>query len=212
MKRWIAGCVTGLVLGAAGYLFAQQPVTIANTPTVTANAGTNLNTSALALEASVDGLEGGTGAAGDTAATVGGTGSISAKLRTVTSQLDTISTRLAPWDSLNATAADGATACTNTAQSVKPTAGTFGGYYINNPNTADAWLHVYNVASGSVTVGTTTPKLSFRVSGTAANSVAANLELARGVTFGTAIAIACTSTAGGNGAPSNALEADILFN
>lgn len=211
MKRWIAGCITGLILGAAGYLFAQQPVTVAS-GTVTANAGTNLNTSALALNTSVDALEDGVGASSDAAATPGSTGSTSAKLRLVTSQLDTISTRLAPWDTFNATAADGATACTNSAQAVKASAGTFGGYFINNPNTADSWLHVYNVAAGSVTVGTTTPKLTFRIPGIAANSAGANLELARGVTYGTAISIACTSSAGGTGAPSAALEADIFFN
>lgn len=115
------------------------------------------------------------------------------------------------WSALNASAADGATACTSTAQAVKASAGTFGGYFINNPNTADEWLHVYNVASGSVTVGTTNPALTFRIPGAAANSVGANLEIVNGVNFGTAIAIACTSTAGGNGAPANALEADIFY-
>lgn len=115
------------------------------------------------------------------------------------------------WSALNATAADGATACTNSAQSVKGSAGTFGGYFINNPNTADSWLHVYNVASGSVTVGTTNPALTFRIPGAASNSGGANLEISLGINFGTAISIACTSTAGGNGAPSNALEADIFY-
>jgi hypothetical protein len=123
----------------------------------------------------------------------------------------TVPTATGGWSALNATAADGATACTNSAQSVKGSQGTFGGYYINNPNTSDVWLHVYNVASGSVTVGTTTPALSFRISGVSANSVGANLELANGVQFSTAISIACTSTAGGNGAPSNAVEADIFY-
>lgn len=115
------------------------------------------------------------------------------------------------WSVFNATAADGATACTNTAQSVKGSQGVFGGYFINNPNTSDEWLHVYNVASGGVTVGTTNPAMSFRIPGTATNSVGANMEITMGVQFGTAISIACTSTAGGNGAPANALEANILY-
>lgn len=115
------------------------------------------------------------------------------------------------WDTLNATAADGATACTNTAQAVKASAGAFGGFYFDNPNTADEWLQIYNVASGSVTVGTTAPKLTYRIPGATANSVGGTQEIANGITFGTAIAIACTSTAGGNGAPANALEVDIYF-
>lgn len=115
------------------------------------------------------------------------------------------------WSAFNATAADGATACTNSAQAVKASAGTFGGYYIDNPNTSDEWLHVYDVAAASVTVGTTNPKLTFRLPGASANSVAANVEITLGVNFGTAIAIACTSTAGGTGAPANALEAMVYY-
>lgn len=122
-----------------------------------------------------------------------------------------IPTATSGWSTLNATAADSATACTNSAQVVKASAGAFGGYFINNPNTADSWVHIYNVAAASVTVGTTAPKLSFRIPGVAANSAAANWEIAAGVSFDTAIAVACTSTAGGNGAPSNALEVDILY-
>lgn len=111
------------------------------------------------------------------------------------------------WSSLNATAADGATACTNSAQAVKATQGLFGGYYINNPNTTDEWVHVYNVIAASVTVGTTVPQLSFRLP----LSQAANLEITQGIQFSTAISIACTSTAGGNGAPATALEADFFY-
>lgn len=117
------------------------------------------------------------------------------------------------WDTLNATAADSATACTNSAQAVKAAAGSFGGFaMVNNPNTADSWVHLYNVAAASVTVGTTAPKMTFRIPGTASNSVAANIaEIAAGVPFSTAIAIACTSTAGANGAPTNALELMVLY-
>ena len=115
----------------------------------------------------------------------------------------------AGWDSFNATAADGATACTNSGQTVKASAGTFGGFYVNNPNTADSWLHVYN--SASVTVGTTNPKLTFRVPGAATNSGGATIEIARGVVFSTAMIIACTSTAATNAAPSTALDVDIFF-
>lgn len=115
------------------------------------------------------------------------------------------------WSALNATAADGATACTSTVQAIKASQGTFGGYFINNPNTADSWLHIYNVASGSVTVGTTAPTLTYRIPGQAANSVGANVTIPGGVQFSTAMSLACTTTAAGNGNPTNALEADIYY-
>ena len=38
-------------------------------------------------------------------------------------------------------------------------------YHVYNPNTADAFLQFYDLAQGSVTVGTTTPKLSLWVPG-----------------------------------------------
>lgn len=115
------------------------------------------------------------------------------------------------WSVLNATGADGATACTNTAQAVKASQGTLGGWYLNNPNTADSYLQIYNVASGSVTVGTTNPLMTIHIPGAAANSVAANVEFGNGIQFSTAIAIACTTTAGGNTAPSSALDVNLLF-
>lgn len=115
------------------------------------------------------------------------------------------------WLSINATAADGATACTNSAQAIKASAGTFGGYFYNNPNTADEYIQVYNVAFGSVTVGTTNPQLTFHLPGAASNSVAANLEIGNGLNFATAMSFACTTTAGGNGAPSTALDIDFWY-
>lgn len=120
------------------------------------------------------------------------------------------------WSSVNATAADGATACTNTAQVIKASAGTFGGYFINNPNVIDEWVQIYNVVAASVTVGTTNPQLTFRIPGNssfaaAANSVGANIEFANGINFATAMSFACTSTAAGAGAPGNSLEAILLY-
>lgn len=120
------------------------------------------------------------------------------------------------WDSFNATAADSATACTNSAQAVKASAGTVGGFYVNNPNTTDEWVHLYNVAAASVTVGTTAPKITLRIPGNStfaagANSAGAVMFGAAGVTFDTAIAVSCTSSAGGSGAPSNALEGMVFY-
>lgn len=111
------------------------------------------------------------------------------------------------WDSFLATSSDGATALTNSAQAIKASAGSFGGYYIYNPNTSATYVHVYNVAAASVTVGTTNPKLTFCIPA----SSAANIEIANGVPFGTALSCSATTTGGGNTAPTTALEAIFFF-
>lgn len=111
------------------------------------------------------------------------------------------------WDTANMTSGDTFTALTNTAQAVKASAGKLGGWYIYNPNSTVAYVIVYNVASGSVTVGTTTPKLVLAIPATSA----ANLELVNGITFDTAIAVAATTTGGGSTAPSTALEANFWY-
>ena len=111
------------------------------------------------------------------------------------------------WDTFMATSADGSTALTNTAQAIKASAGTFGGYYIYNPNTSAIYVHIYNVASGSVTVGTTNPKNTFCIPA----SSGANLEITNGIQYGTAMSCAATTTGGGNTAPATALEANFWF-
>jgi hypothetical protein len=104
---------------------------------------------------------------------------------------------------MNASSSDGGTALTSTAQAIKGSAGRLHGYYIYNPNTSAVFVQFYNTASGSVTVGTTTPLFMITIP----SSSAANLAIPGGVAFGTAISWAATSTAGGNGAPSTALDA-----
>jgi hypothetical protein len=105
---------------------------------------------------------------------------------------------------MNASSSDGGTALTSTAQAIKGTAGVLYGYFIYNPNTSAVYVQFYNTASGSVTVGTTNPLFMLTIPPTAA----ANLWMQPGgITFGTAMSWAATSTAGGNGAPSTALDA-----
>lgn len=111
------------------------------------------------------------------------------------------------WSVGNFTSGDGSTALTNGAQVIKASAGKFGGYYFANPNTVDAFVIVYNVAAASVTVGTTTPKLVFRVPAGAA----ANVEMLAGIPFDTAMSIAAASTAAGNGAPTTALDVMVYY-
>lgn len=111
------------------------------------------------------------------------------------------------WDVFMASSSDGSTALTNTAQAVKASAGKLGGWYIYNPNATAAYVSIYDVASGSVTVGTTNPKMSLCIPATSA----ANLELVNGISFGTAISVAATTTGPGNTAPAAALEANFWF-
>lgn len=105
---------------------------------------------------------------------------------------------------MNATSSDGATALTSTAQVIKASAGTLKGYYIYNPNSSAQFVQFYNTAAASVTVGTTNPLFMITIPATSA----ANLWMTDGVNFSNAgWSWAATSTAGGNGAPSTALDA-----
>lgn len=108
----------------------------------------------------------------------------------------------------NASSSDGATALTNSAQSVKGSAGSLKGWYIYNPNTSAQFVQFFNTASGSVTVGTTNPLFMLTIPA----GSAANLWMQPGgIAFSTAISIAATSTAGGNGAPTTALDVVVWY-
>lgn len=111
------------------------------------------------------------------------------------------------WDVVSCTSGDTLTALTNTAQAVKASAGKLGGWYIYNPNATAMYVIIYNIASGSVTVGTSTPKMVLCIPATSG----ANVELVNGITFDTAIAVAATTTGPGNTAPTTALEANFLY-
>ena len=104
---------------------------------------------------------------------------------------------------MNASSSDGATALTSTAQAIKASAGNLKGYYIYNPNSSAQFVCFYNIAAASVTVGTTNPIFMLTIPATSA----ANLWMPDGIKFDTAMSWAATSTAGGNGAPSTALDA-----
>jgi len=108
----------------------------------------------------------------------------------------------------NGSSSDGATALTSTAQVIKASAGQVYGWYIYNPNATAQFVQFYNVAAASVTVGTTNPLLMLTVP----PGSAANVEFTNGITFSNAgFSCAATSTAGGNGAPTTALDAVIFY-
>lgn len=111
------------------------------------------------------------------------------------------------WATFNATSGDGSTALTSTAQQVKGTVGTVGGWYIYNPNASATYVNFYNATSASVTVGTTNQQMVICVPPTAG----ANVEFGNGITFSTAISISATTTGGGNSAPATALECNVFY-
>jgi hypothetical protein len=107
-----------------------------------------------------------------------------------------------------ASGSDGSSILVATAQAVKASAGQLYGYYLYNPEAAVTFVHFYNTAAASVTVGTTNPLFTLQVPATSA----ANLMFTHGVTFSNAgWSIAATTTAGGNTAPATGVSATIWY-
>jgi len=100
------------------------------------------------------------------------------------------------------------TALSNTAVAVKASAGNLYYFHIQNTNSADSYLQLYNVAQGSVSVGTTTPDLTLAVP---AGGVL-DTPLTFPYSFSTAITIAATTTITGGSAPSTGLLVAIGYN
>lgn len=111
------------------------------------------------------------------------------------------------FDTFMASGSDGSSILVATAQAVKASAGKVFGYYLYNPEAAVTFVHFYNTAQGSVTVGTTNPLFTLPIPA----GSGANLMSDIGITFGTAITIAATTTAGGNTAPATGVSAVIFF-
>jgi hypothetical protein len=99
-----------------------------------------------------------------------------------------------------------ASALTNTAVTVKASAGNLGGYHCFNPAAAATYIQIYDTA-GAVTVGTTTAVLSFGLPA----SGGGNVEFANGVNFASAIKVAATTTGTGGTAPATAAECNFLY-
>lgn len=101
----------------------------------------------------------------------------------------------------------------NTAQVVKAGGGTLWVLEVSNPNAEDAYLQLYDLAAGDVTVGTTTPKQSYLVpAGDGTRDGAFDRVFPIGMLFRTAITYACTTTPTGNGDPTTGLVVNALYN
>lgn len=107
-----------------------------------------------------------------------------------------------------ASGSDGSSILVATAQAVKASAGMLYGYYLYNPEAAVTFVHFYNTAAASVTVGTTNPQMTLAIPA----GSAANLMSAIGIVFSNAgWSIAATTTAGGNTAPATGVSAVIWY-
>jgi hypothetical protein len=96
------------------------------------------------------------------------------------------------------------TSITNTAQAVSSSAGRLGVVHCFNPNANVTYLQVYNVASGSVTVGTTVPAWVVPISSSTTDGM--TLAHSAGIKLGgSAISVAATTTPTGGTAPSSSL-------
>lgn len=102
-----------------------------------------------------------------------------------------------------ASGSDGSSILVATAQVVKASAGALYGYYAYNPEAAVTFVHFYNTAAASVTVGTTNPLMTIAIPAASA----ANLSIPQGITFSNAgWSVAATTTAGGNTAPATGVS------
>ncbi len=107
-----------------------------------------------------------------------------------------------------ASGSDGSNILVATAQAIKASTGQMYGYYAYNPEAAVTFVHFYNTAAASVTVGTTSPLFSIAIPAGAA----ANLMFPFGVTFSNAgWSCAATTTAGGNTAPATGVSLVVWY-
>lgn len=81
-----------------------------------------------------------------------------------------------------------------TVQAVKASAGTLYGILVINTSGATCYVQVFDLATGGVTLGTTTPDLEFLLATASVQFFALGEN---GIAFGTAISIASTTTEGG---------------
>lgn len=101
----------------------------------------------------------------------------------------------------------------NTAQTIKAGPGWLYMLEVSNPNTADAFIQLFDALAADVTVGTTTPKHSFLVpaGASATQRGAMDRVWVEGLAFETGITYACTTTPTGNGDPTTGLTVNANY-
>jgi len=102
------------------------------------------------------------------------------------------------------------TDCNETKDAVKAASGTLYAVVIDNSlNVAASYVKLWDVASGSVTIGTTAPDWIFKV----AASGTSTIVWPSGQAFGTALTVGCVTTAGtaGTTGPTSDVVVQIVY-
>jgi hypothetical protein len=102
----------------------------------------------------------------------------------------------------------------NTAQAIKTSAGKLFDLEVSNPNTIDSFLQLFDLATGSITVGSTTPRLSFLVPAAASSTIRGAFDRhfgEDGLDFQAAISYSCTTTPTGSTDPSTGLTVNAIY-
>jgi hypothetical protein len=87
--------------------------------------------------------------------------------------------------------------------------GQLGALYCYNPNASVAYLQVFDAATTSaVTLGTTTPKLSFGFAATSGQTIPVGTM---GIYFANGIQVAAATTATGSSAPGSAMDCNATY-
>jgi hypothetical protein len=82
------------------------------------------------------------------------------------------------------------------------------GVHLQNPNAADAWFHLYDALIANVSVGTTSPVISYWLPASGGYDA---FYGENGIRFSTAISYAATTTVGGSSAPSTGIVANVIY-
>ena len=98
-----------------------------------------------------------------------------------------------------------------TEEAVKASAGQVYGWLITNTATTTRWIKFYDDTVANVSVGTTTPVITWGIPGNTSDDIGANLLGAQGIAFANAITVAATTGFADNdtGAPT---ANDVIIN
>lgn len=101
----------------------------------------------------------------------------------------------------------------NTAQAAKAAPGSLHHLEVSGIDAVDSFFQIFDLLAADVTVGTTTPKLSYLVpAGNATVRGVVSLDFGEsGLRFDTGITYACTTTATGNTDPTTGLNVNLVM-
>lgn len=210
---------TGVTIGAVEIAAAQTLATVTTVSTVTSVTAIGTSVTPGTSAAHLGKAEDAAHASGDTGVMALGVRSAAPSERSsgptdgdyepfATNEVGAVWSSLTPsanggCSTFMASGSDGSSILVATSQAIKASAGVLYGYYAYNPEAAVSFVHFYNTAAASVTVGTTNPLFTIAIPA----GSAANLTFPYGVTFSNAgWSCAATTTAGGNTAPATGVS------